>query len=298
MLQVNVNIYILLRSLLVLLLYLNFTELRFVVLGKTGVGKSSSINTIVGKDVCRVTVSSSSVTKQCQLVEDDVLGKHLVIVDTLGLYDTESTEEETRKEIGKIIGLTSPGFHAFVVVIRIGRFTREEIQSVYILADMFGPELYERTVLLFTCIDHLEADELTFPAYLRNNINKDLKDLITKCGGRVVGFNNRVRGDTRQIDELMSKLSTVDIAKHGSYYTNQMYRDAKQILDEEENRRLEKDRTKCRSGVRQEIRYDIAEETSFGKKILNVLIDKIAVPAAEALVNAGKKAIGKVCVLS
>ena len=251
-------------------------------MGKTGAGKSSSINTIVGENVCKVTSSSQSVTKHCQLVEKDARGKHLVIVDTPGLYDTESSEEETCNEIGKMIGLTSPGFHAFIVVIRIGRFTKEEIRSVHILAKMFGAEMYERTVLLFAGIDNLEADGVPFRKYLRDDITSDLQDLITKCAGRVVGFNNRNRNDNRQVDELMILVGTVDILKRGSYYTNDMYKQAKSIMEEEENRRLEEDKQKSRSVVRQEMRKDIVEGTNWGQQLLELLAGLIPVAIALA----------------
>lgn len=280
-----------------------YEELRFIVLGKTGVGKSSSINTIVGKDVCKATISSHSVTKQCQLVEEDVQGKHLVIVDTPGLYDT--SEDETRREIAKILGLTTPGFHAFIVVIRIGRFTKEEIQSVHSLADIFGPELYERTVVLFTGTDDLEEHGFTLQQHLRDNTSKDLKEFIIKCGGRVAGFNNHtnIKNDkARQVDELMLLIGVVSIAKWFSYYTNQMYEQAKLILETEENRRLGEEPTRQRSAVRREIRHDIAEETALGNELRRILIDKVVIPAANYLADAAVKVaqdqIQKLCVLS
>ena len=65
-----------------------------------------------------------------------------------------------------------------------------------------------------------------------------------------------------------------------------MYEKAKQILEEEENRRLQKDPTKSRSGVRQEIRHDIATETSYGKELLQFLIHEVAIPFARLLANA------------
>lgn len=281
---------------------MSFEERRFVVLGKTGNGKSSSINTIVGKNVCPASASSRSVTKECKLVEETAHGKRLVIVDTPGLFDTESTIEETRKEIAKIIGLTSPGFHAFIVVIRIGRFTREEIMSIETLAEMFGPELYERAIVLFTGKDDLEADGVTFSDYIEKNITRELREFLTRCGSRKVAFNNRDQRDSGQVEILMGKIVEIVKEKGNSYYTNDMYEKANTILKEEEKRRLHEDKTKTIAQVRQDIRKDIAEENSLGMKILSFVIEKIAIPVADVFaqkaVEVATKVIVQRCTLS
>ena len=55
------------RKLLVTVLTYKEVDLRLVVLGKTGSGKSSSANTILGQDVFPAGVSFSSLTKVCSL---------------------------------------------------------------------------------------------------------------------------------------------------------------------------------------------------------------------------------------
>ncbi len=167
-------------------------------------------------------------------------GRTVSVIDTPGIFDTHLEEEVVKTEIIRSIIECAPAVDALVIVLKVQRFTRQEIEILDKIVEYFGEEAFNHAVVLFTHGDELEGQ--TIEAFVQKS--PKLQELVDKCGGRCHVIDNKhwndchlgYRSNKFQVKNL---LDTIDkMVEENGRYTNELLLKAEEEIQEEMNSML------------------------------------------------------------
>ncbi|XP_005797635.2 uncharacterized protein LOC102237849 [Xiphophorus maculatus] len=228
-------------------------EVRLVLLGLSGSGKSAAGNTILGQAMFESNSESfTAATQKCEKKKAMVDGKRVSVVDTPDWFNSEQTPDEVRAQISSCIALSSPGPHAFLLCVPLDQPAKTELQALSALAKVFGPEAVQKhTVVLFTYADRLresgKAGGKSVEEYIASQ-RGDLVKLVEKCTDR---FHVMEKGQgwrqKKNVAELLEKVEQTVKEAGGQCYSSPAFQE---VEDRVRQRQLEIVRE--RKGIKQE----------------------------------------------
>ncbi|XP_058184141.1 translocase of chloroplast 34-like isoform X1 [Rhododendron vialii] len=160
----------------------NVSTLTILVMGKGGVGKSSTVNSIVGERVVAVNAFQSEGPRPV-MVSRTRAGFTLNIIDTPGLVEGGYVNDQALEIIKRF--LLNKTIDVLLYVDRLDAYRMDNLdtQIVKAITDSFGREIWQRGLVVLTHAQMLPPDGLSYEEFLSRRSEALLK--VVRDGARM-----------------------------------------------------------------------------------------------------------------
>ncbi len=207
-------------------------------------------NTILRCYVFNTHMQLSRATQFCERASGNINGRPVAITDKPGLNKMNRKEKEVIREIMKSVSLCKPVPLVFLLVQPMGNLTNEDKNMHKWIQNMFGKNIWNYTVVLFTHGDRLEGK---VPNDVIASSDKDLTDSV----------------NFEQVIKLLEKIDTMVAINGKSCYTTSFYPNSERKICEKQEKILKERQEEIARKERElEDNYDDDEELERNKREL------------------------------
>ncbi|XP_024120675.2 GTPase IMAP family member 8, partial [Oryzias melastigma] len=191
----------------------SLSELRVVLLGQKGSGKSVAGNRILFMEKFEESLDTACIKKdnEDQRVsvkhQGDFDGVKVSVVEAPGWYKDTKAPDWLKHEVHRSVSMCDPGPHAFLLVVPVCKsFTEKDLREFVELLKPFTEKVWAHCMVLFTWGDWLGKHSIE-DHIVREG--KALQELLVKCENRYHVFNLEDFDNRAPVKELLQKVMNI-----------------------------------------------------------------------------------------
>ncbi|KAH9513463.1 hypothetical protein Btru_033116 [Bulinus truncatus] len=214
-------------------------SIRLLLLGRSGNGKSSTGNSILGQTAFKISSSTAATKSKIECKSEKLGHLNVSVVDGPSLddavLDANSNLDMMIESIREALQRCDYGFSGLLVVLKFGqRFMKQEKDAIVMIKSILGKDVLTKYgVCVMTHGDDYDSsmdddERVDFDEWCRQQTG-DIAGLFGECSYRCVLFNNKTR-DEQVIMKQRNKL--LHCIKNNERYSEEKFLEATENFEE------------------------------------------------------------------